>query len=457
MTRLGADPSQLRTLAAELDLAAKRLDATTSGVSTRLRAANWHGADAERFERTWNRRDRPALRAQSHELATLATSVRRNADEQERASLSGSVAPAGSGLAPAALRTEVYSLDASGSVRVLQLAAGTDLMVEHLDGGHARVTLTQEGRVAATASASRGTSMWFGDLERTDGASIGGSVGLTATTSQTWTTSEAELPSLFAAIAGSSLASGPASLLNAATSGLNTALDAVGDYLGIGDISDIPSVSIGASPDQSTNLVGIELAGAGWAGWAGSAFGLSALGARASAGGSAVETVKVGLTDGKDGRAFVVEGQVDGEMRAAAGLTGAGGTGRDASVSSQIRLVVPLDGADMDRTRSVQVEVRTHIPDQPAGEVEVLRVALAPDAATDAVAPALNAARLLGHGDVAGAGAALAALPQTLTFGMLNAQAIDASIEQVTSTTPVGFDVGIAAVSGKAVHSEHRA
>lgn len=86
MTMYGADIATLRSLAAQLDRAADQLDAHRTFLGNAVQQSAWHGPDAERFRGEWQSQHSTRVAASARLLRETAATVRRNADEQERAS-----------------------------------------------------------------------------------------------------------------------------------------------------------------------------------------------------------------------------------------------------------------------------------------------------------------------------------------------------------------------------------
>lgn len=89
MGMVGADVDQLRTLARTLTQAADRLDVATREVSGRLSATPWNGPDANRYRSQWQGESSALIRNVVDALRTAASTVERNATEQEQASCGG--------------------------------------------------------------------------------------------------------------------------------------------------------------------------------------------------------------------------------------------------------------------------------------------------------------------------------------------------------------------------------
>ncbi len=92
---VGADVEALARLGGTFTECADRLAATCRQVDGRMAAANWVGPSAEEFRRDWAQRLAPALTACIGALQDNAQALRRNADDQARASASDAAARSG--------------------------------------------------------------------------------------------------------------------------------------------------------------------------------------------------------------------------------------------------------------------------------------------------------------------------------------------------------------------------
>ncbi|SHU17513.1 Uncharacterised protein [Mycobacteroides abscessus subsp. abscessus] len=86
MAMVGADVDQLRTLARTLLQAADHLNDIALDSNLRVGITAWRGPDADRFQNTWTNDSAAKIRAVITALREAAEAVKRNADEQERAS-----------------------------------------------------------------------------------------------------------------------------------------------------------------------------------------------------------------------------------------------------------------------------------------------------------------------------------------------------------------------------------
>lgn len=86
MTVYGADTSELRQLAKQLDGAARRLDAGRVQLTQQLRSTRWTGPVATRFVNTWNSEHTNRIATAVSELNRAVTALHANANEQDNAS-----------------------------------------------------------------------------------------------------------------------------------------------------------------------------------------------------------------------------------------------------------------------------------------------------------------------------------------------------------------------------------
>jgi hypothetical protein len=83
---VGADVDQMRALARTLNQAADRLEAASATVTGSLSSVPWRGPDAERYRSQWHGQSRATMRSVAGALRDAATTVERNAGDQEHAS-----------------------------------------------------------------------------------------------------------------------------------------------------------------------------------------------------------------------------------------------------------------------------------------------------------------------------------------------------------------------------------
>lgn len=85
MGMLGANPEALRSLGEEFVETAERVQTIDARISSEVDAVQWFGLDADRFRHAWQLRA-AKLRALAAHLEARNTSLRKQADEQDRAS-----------------------------------------------------------------------------------------------------------------------------------------------------------------------------------------------------------------------------------------------------------------------------------------------------------------------------------------------------------------------------------
>ncbi|MBS1907166.1 MAG: hypothetical protein JST33_11500 [Actinobacteria bacterium] len=91
MGMYGADVAQLRSLAAQFDSQASQLDAHRMTVGNAIRISAWMGPVAVRFRAQWDSDYSRRVHGAAGRLRAAAIDLRRNADEQDRASAVGGV------------------------------------------------------------------------------------------------------------------------------------------------------------------------------------------------------------------------------------------------------------------------------------------------------------------------------------------------------------------------------
>jgi len=142
-TMHGADIAQLRQLAAQFDAKAQALDANRMTVGNAIQVSAWVGPVAVRFRHTWESDYSRKLHDAASRLRDAATSLRANADDQERTSAvdaGGGVGGSGGGfvdhdaehkeLGPAPTSTAgiyhtLHGMDGTDGVRI-QVVRGDD-------------------------------------------------------------------------------------------------------------------------------------------------------------------------------------------------------------------------------------------------------------------------------------------------------------------------------------------
>lgn len=253
MTRLGADPHDLRDAATRLDAAAAELRLVQQHTVQRLADVWWAGPDAVRFRHRWHRWHHPALRAAELACSARAQQLRRHAAEQLRASepaatATGSAGPTGPlathRFEPLPRRVESGALHLDGGVELLSLGAGVDATVEHLVDGRRRVIVTDHVSAGFGASASTG------------GAGAGEHIRGGPERTRTWTVDADDVGALLVDVALDHLPAAGA----AASIGLAARMADVGlAWLGV----DTPLDAIGPppAPDATELLVRAEQGG----------------------------------------------------------------------------------------------------------------------------------------------------------------------------------------------------
>jgi pimeloyl-ACP methyl ester carboxylesterase len=94
---VGADVEQLRALAARFETQANKLTEIAVSSSAAIMVADWTGANIDRVRSEWRRTSKPQILALARECSDMATALKRNADEQDRASVASAEAAAASG------------------------------------------------------------------------------------------------------------------------------------------------------------------------------------------------------------------------------------------------------------------------------------------------------------------------------------------------------------------------
>ena len=111
MGMVGADVAQLRALARTLTQAADRLESTSSAVTGQLSGVGWAGPDAEQYRSQWRGEWQGLLRSAVTTLRDTASTVARNAAEQDQTSRADGVAVSPSpGLPPSLTRVLPYPI-----------------------------------------------------------------------------------------------------------------------------------------------------------------------------------------------------------------------------------------------------------------------------------------------------------------------------------------------------------
>lgn len=94
---IGADPEQLREFARAALKGSEQLARAESMISTSLSQSRWQGPDSQRFKAKWGSDHRTRLKTVGAELRDIASALKRNAEEQEKASAVDSGGAGGAG------------------------------------------------------------------------------------------------------------------------------------------------------------------------------------------------------------------------------------------------------------------------------------------------------------------------------------------------------------------------
>ena len=86
MSFIGSNPDELDALASELDEASATLESAHVRVMTRIVRSPWQGEDADDFRQQWTGPAKRVFARTATELTDTAKTLRRNADDQRRAS-----------------------------------------------------------------------------------------------------------------------------------------------------------------------------------------------------------------------------------------------------------------------------------------------------------------------------------------------------------------------------------
>ena len=353
MAVLGANPVELRGLAGAMRFSSEHLSGAGGRLSSRIRACDWHGADARAFGSSWPTHAR-RISAAAEALALAADALERNAFEQESASGAGvrDVVPGASMRKPAAglpLRTETYWINGSFAA-LFGVHGEARLTIEHLRDGTAIVWLEQ----VSSVSAAGGVGVRLGSEEVAIGAEASAHGGILEGARTGWRMEGSEVHRFAARAAASEAlerATGDALLADDLTL---ADLPLVGDLLpsrvarmeverllnpvGTALVDWFESTALDTGePHYSEKMFGLEL-GAG----AGVDLGV-ALGGIGAMGGLAT-----GIRTSPDGRSFVVRGAV---------ATDAGVAGRGHSVAATREIEMPL-GRNGPSTLQLTTEVR---------------------------------------------------------------------------------------------------
>lgn len=443
MGELGADPEELRDLAATMRAESKRIEASIKRVTGSVRGSSWRGRDAERFGGTWNRY-MLVIRSATGRLEDAAEDLERNAVEQLRASepaarldptdpVQPGVEPtvdtsslrypeSGMGLPPTSsmestgrdpgpppfgdpLPLQTESWEIGGALAAGLGVSGTArLTVEELPGGRSVVWL--EDIDAATASAGVSVDVGVADGP---GLELGADAGseLAVHTRDAWYVDSDDVPGLLGRL-------GLRELIGAGTlspgvpdppgRGLGNVLEGVSDFLGFG----VPK------PAVSERLVTLG----GTAGVS-AAVGIPLLGA------SGAVAEAVGIRE-RGGNLALVVGASGGYSTK---FPGGGPTGGES-----IELEIPVDGRDAGHM------VITTTEKVDGGET--MERAVYRFDGDEAARHIQDAARAVGSGDVESAGDALAALWKDVELRSIWSDAMGGVVNNDVRTLDLGVALG---------------
>jgi uncharacterized protein YukE len=178
--RIGADPEQLESLAAELGRFADAFQSGGGRIDRSIQDASWWGPDARRFRSQWQA-GRGALRSAADSLQAAARQLRSDAAQQRSASegalggLIGKVHP---------LNTDRWTLEAAAGVGIGAAFEG-ELIIDDLPGPQSRVTITVDHSLGGGLGLGGGTEIHGeGSLGAEGHVDVDGAV--VGTSSSTW-------------------------------------------------------------------------------------------------------------------------------------------------------------------------------------------------------------------------------------------------------------------------------
>lgn len=421
MGELGADPGQLRDLAAAMRAESRRTRESLARVAGGVRSVRWHGHDAERFKSVWSSCER-VVGSATDLLDRAAEDLERNAGEQLRASdghaatTAGPVAATGAASMrstggdpgpppvgdPLPLRTETWEI--GGALGAGLGASGTArITVTELPGGRMLVWLEDVDSVTAAVGAAVDVG-----VDNGPGLEIGADAGgeLAVHTREGWYTDAEGLPWLLsrlglrevmgAGIISPGVPSGPGG-------GLGVLLQGATDLLGL------------SAPEPATSEMLITLSATAGA--------TAALGLPlASASGAVAQTV--GTRARGDELSLVMGARVDGSAKVPGGRS---------SGARNLEIEIPLGGDSQHLIVTTTEEV-------PAGQVMDRRVYdFDGEEATRHMGHAAQAAR---SGDIDGAAKALEALWKHIELHEVWGDAVGGAVNDDVESLDVGAALG---------------
>ncbi len=212
MSRLGADPVELRQLGAAFNRLSVQAEHTAATLDRKVRYSSWRGVDARDFAADWQRRHRPFLQAIAITCARCSAQLRQQAQQQEHASASGAASRAlpptlsGAGTqgqalrAPAAFPTSELRLLSGAQVTAGALFVGitNNLSIQQFPKGRVRIVSTEGNQVGSATSA--GVSVAFGTQTASFGANLRAQVGIAHITRREYLTVQDKLLPMLAVI-----------------------------------------------------------------------------------------------------------------------------------------------------------------------------------------------------------------------------------------------------------------
>ena len=379
MTRLGADTDALRDLGSTLRRCASELDRIVVGLDGRVRGAGWRGPDAVRFERDWTGVQRVRLASGAQRCAELASTLERQAGEQERASATSSGAAPGAGTgagvstggrapdrgaptgpahdpdraatavpaAPVAERRYLGGVDLTVGFATLAIAG--DLSIQDLHDGRVRVVLGESTGVGVGAGAGGSVDVAIGDetLDPFAAAGLSAAVAgrLGGVERRSWTVRPDEVDDLLVRLGAESVVDATpfAPAVDAAT-GL---VDRATEWL-TGLDPGVDQLATSPAPDATERLVELTVlasagAGAGRGDGPGSVAGLAAAGSG---------SVRAGIRTEGSGGGATTSAVIEANGTASAALGGAllgrlgVALGDSADAAGSLRVELPMTGPD---------------------------------------------------------------------------------------------------------------
>lgn len=434
---LGADPEQLRDLAAAMRAEAERTQESIRRVTVSVRSASWRGHDAERFKSTWGHHER-VIRSATDQLEDAAEDLERNAAEQLRASDAGTdttnTAPTPTPVAPIAgtaptsfmestsrdpgppplgdplpLRTESWEIGGALATG-LGIAGTARITVMELPGGRFAVWLEDVDAVTASVGASVDVGMDGGPgLEL--GADADGE--LAVHTRDAWYVDSEGLPGLLTRLglrefigAGTLSPGVPGGSGGSGGSGgdLGFVFEKATDFLGLSAPEPVVSerlITLGGTAGVSA-AVGIPLLGA-----------------------SGAVAESIGTRERGGDLALVVGASADYSTKVPSGGPSGG---------KSVEMEIPVGGRDAGHMVVTTTE-------KVAGG-ERLERAVYRFNSDDSAGHARDAARAVGSGDADGAGDALAALWADVELRPVWSDAVGGIVNDDVKTLDVGVALG---------------